>query len=127
MGNFLHIKKCKCCGEEFETNRIDQFFLNRLHQIAYNNRKQSERRRKLGIINKDISSTYNIYLKLLGTKSQVKKSKEFLRGRGANLAVFTHTDEIDGDYIQCLYDIAVFDRTEYLILKKRSNGGNRKI
>ena len=33
MKTFEYIKKCKCCGEEFETNRIDQFFLNRLHKI----------------------------------------------------------------------------------------------
>ena len=122
MKTFEYIKKCKCCGEEFETNRIDQFFLNRLHQVSFNNKKQSDRRKKLGKFNKDISSTYGIYLRLLGTKSQLKKSKEFLRGSGANLAVYTHTDEINGEFIQCLFDIAIFDKDEYLILKKHTNG-----
>ncbi len=48
MINNINLKKCKCCGEEFETNRIDQFFLNRLHQVSFNNKKQSDRRKKLG-------------------------------------------------------------------------------
>jgi hypothetical protein len=120
--NNSYIKKCKCCREEFETNRIDQFFVNRLHQVSYNNKKQSNRRLKLGKYNKDISSTYTIFQRLLGVKSQVKKTKEFLRGSGVNLAVYTHTVEIDGDFVQCLYDILIFDKNEYIILKKQSNG-----
>ena len=122
MKTFEYIKKCKCCGKEFETNRIDQFFLNRLHQISFNNRKQSERRRKLGKMNKDISVTYNIYNKLIGLRSQTRKSKEFLKGKGANIAVHTHTDEIEGEFFQFLYDIQIIDDVNYLILKRKKNG-----
>ncbi len=122
MTNNNFKKNCTCCGEEFETNRIDQFFLNRLHQIAYNNKKQSLRRRKLGKINNAISVTYNIYNKLLGLKSQTRKSKEFLKGKGANIAVHTHTEEIDDVFYQFLYDIQIIDDKNDLILKKKKNG-----
>jgi hypothetical protein len=122
MKNNILKKNCKCCGKEFDTTRIDQFFVNRQHQIAFNNFKQSLRRRKLGKINNAISVTYSIYNELLGLRSLRRKSKEFLKGMGANIAVHTHTEEIDGVFYQFLYDIQIIDDKNDLILKRKKNG-----
>jgi hypothetical protein len=114
----LILKKCKCCSEEFETNRIDQFFINRLHQVSYNNNKQSNLRKRLAKINTPILKTLRIYKDLLALKSQIRVSKDFLRGKGANIAVFTHLEEIDDKIVNILYDIAIFDQGDYIVLKK---------
>lgn len=114
----LILKKCKCCGEEFETNRIDQFFKNRLHQVAYNNKKQSNLRKRLAKINTPILKTLRIYKELIGLKSQNRVSKDFLRGKGANIAVFTHVEKLDDQLVNFLYDIAIFDDGDFIVLKK---------
>jgi hypothetical protein len=113
----IYLKKCKCCGEEFETNRVDQFFLNRLHQVSYNNDKQSLLRKRLNKINKPIMKTLRIYKELLGLKSKIRISKDFLRGKGANLAVFTHVATRDNEIINYLFDVAIINDGEFIILK----------
>ncbi len=114
----LILKKCKCCGEEFETNRIDQFFKNRLHQVSHNNNKQSILRKRLAKINTPILKTLRIYKDLIGLKSQIRVSKDFLRGKGANIAVFTHVAKLDDQLVNFLYDIAIFDQEDFIVLKK---------
>ena len=114
----IYLKKCKCCGEEFETNRVDQFFLNRLHQVSYNNDKQSLLRKQLNKINKPIMKTLRIYKELLGLKSKIRISKDFLRGKGANLGVFTHVDKRDDEITVFLFDVAIIEDDEFIILKR---------
>lgn len=113
-----YIRKCKCCQEEFLTNRIDQFFLNRLHQVSFNNLKQSKERERLGSINKALMKSYRIYRKILNFRSEKTVSKEFLRGRGANLALFNNIEEVDGKFVHCLFDIAIVAKGEMITLKK---------
>ena len=113
----LILKKCKCCGEEFETNRIDQFFKNRLHQVSHNNNKQSILRKRLAKINTPILKTLRIYKDLIGIKSEIRVSKDFLRGKGANIAVFTHVAKRDNEIINFLFDVAIINDGEFIILK----------
>jgi hypothetical protein len=110
-------RKCKCCKEEFVTNRIDQYFLNRLHQVSFNNAKQSKERERLAFINKPLMKTYRIYKKILNNLSETV-SKEFLKGRGADLALFNNVQFVDGAFQQCLFDIAIVDKGEMVTLKK---------
>ena len=114
----IYLIKCKCCGEKFETNRIDQFFKNRLHQVSHNNNKQSILRKRLAKINTPILKTFRIYKDLIGLKAEIRVSKDFLRGKGANIAVFTHVSKIDDQIVNFLYDIAMFDKGDYIVLKK---------
>ena len=60
----------------------------------------------------------NIASKPVSENFDEVSQKEFLKGAGANLCVYTHTDEVNGEMIQCLFDIAIFDDSDYLILKK---------
>ena len=110
-------RKCKCCKEEFVTNRIDQYFLNRLHQVSFNNAKQSKERERLAFINKPLMKTYRIYKKILNNLSETV-SKEFLKGSGADLALFNNVQFVDGAFQQCLFDIAIVDKGEMVTLKK---------
>ncbi|MEO0037000.1 MAG: hypothetical protein RIQ59_211 [Bacteroidota bacterium] len=115
-------RKCKCCQEEFVTNRIDQYFLNRLHQVSFNNKKQSRSRQRLAKYNKPMNETYRIYKKLLKIKSEITITKEFLRGRGANFHFFNNVELIDGERVNCLFDIGIIPKGEHVILKKVKNG-----
>jgi hypothetical protein len=110
-------RKCKCCKEEFVTNRIDQYFLNRLHQVSFNNAKQSKERERLAFINKPLMKTYRIYKKILNNRSETV-SKEFLKGRGADLALFNNMQLVNEAFQQCLFDIAIVVKGEMVTLKK---------
>jgi hypothetical protein len=123
----LYTKECPCCLEKFETNRIDKIYKNYLHQRKYNNEQQAKKRKQLSQFFKPINATYKIYNELLVGKTSVKKSKEFLRGKGANLEFFSHVDKVNEEITHFLYDIAIIDNGSSIILKKTPNYGNRKI
>lgn len=121
----LYTKECPCCGETFQTTRVDKIYKNSLHHRSYNNNKQANKRKLLDRLNKPINATYKIYKDLLVGKITVTKSKEFLRGKGANLEFFSHVDKINDEIAHFLFDIAILDRGSNIILKKTTNYGNR--
>ena len=100
------------------TNRIDQYFLNRLHQVSFNNAKQSKERERLAFINKPLMKTYRIYKKILNIRSEKTVSREFLKGRGADLALFNNVQLVNEAFQHCLFDIAIVDKGELIKLKK---------
>jgi hypothetical protein len=112
-------RQCPCCSEPFETNRSDKFYLNPQHQKRNNNCRQEKKRKKRNNMTKASIKTYEIYNDLLKDKSEFRKSKEFLRGRGANLALYTHAELLERKEVQFLFDIAVIDDGNYLILKRK--------
>ena len=65
-----------------------------------------------------MNDTYEIYKKLIAEKNEVRISKEFLRGRCANLDYFNHVIKIDNKLINVLFDIAIIDEGEFFNLKK---------
>ena len=115
----LYKRKCKCCGEPFETNRSDKYYLNPGHQKRNNYWKQERRRKKRNNMTKASIKTYEIYNDLLKDNSEIRISKEFLRGRGADLALFTHVDFFERQQVHFLFDIAVINDENYLILKRK--------
>lgn len=114
----LYKRECPCCGETFETNRIDKFYIADLHQRNHNNSRQYDKRKKLDLINKPLNATYNIYKELLGNKLSTRISKEFLKGRGANLKYFSHVEKIDGLPTHVLFDIAIINEETIINLRK---------
>lgn len=117
-------RKCKCCGEEFTTNKIHHVYKDRTHQIYNNNQKQSEMRNHLSKINRQMNATYKIYRECLGNKTTAEVSLEFLRGRGANYHLQTHVIELDGETIPVLFDIAFIKKMNFLILRRIKNAFN---
>jgi hypothetical protein len=100
---------CPCCDKRFETTSSIKYYLNSTHQKKANNITQNKKREQFQKINKPMNDTYNIYMKLLGKQKEVEKSKEFLRGRGANLEFFSHIDVYRGNLTHFLHDIAVIE------------------
>jgi hypothetical protein len=111
-------RECLCCGERFETTRTDKFYVNNLHQKKANDIHQEKKRKILQKLCKPMNDTYQIYKKLMGEKNEVRVSKEFLRGRGANLKYFNHVIKIDNKLINALFDIAIIDEGDFFNLKK---------
>jgi hypothetical protein len=111
-------RKCKYCTKPFETNSSIKDYCCPEHQRKANNNKQNEKRHKLNILNKPLMETYKIYDKLLGIKSLVRFSKEYLRGKGADLSFYTKTVHIEGKYLNGIFDILLFNDNDYLTLKR---------
>lgn len=114
----LYEKECLCCGEKFQTSRTDKIFKNSLHQRSYNNNKQANKRKLLDQLNKPINATYKIFKELLGNKISISISKQFLKGKGADLKYFTHVKNIDGQPTKILYDIEIRTEEENINLRK---------
>jgi uncharacterized protein YnzC (UPF0291/DUF896 family) len=100
---------CPCCDKRFETTSSIKYYLNSAHQKKANDITQNEKRKQFQKMNKPMNDTYNIYMKLLGKQKEVEKSKEFLRGRGANLEFSSHIDVYRGNLTHFLHDIAVIE------------------
>jgi hypothetical protein len=114
----IYDRPCKCgCGERIETSKNNKLYADG-HQIKNNNLVQNEKRHKLNVLNKPLMKTYQIYDKLLGIKSLKSFSKEFLRGKGANLAFNTKTVLIEGKNINCIFDILLISENDYFTLKR---------
>jgi hypothetical protein len=111
-------RECLCCGERFETTRSDKFYVNNLHQKKANDINQEKKRKILQKLFKPMNDTYQIYKKLMGEKNEVRVSKEFLRGRGANLKYFNRGLKIENKIVNVLFDIAIIEEGEFFNLKK---------
>jgi hypothetical protein len=109
---------CPCCDERFVTTNSIKYYLNSAHQKKANDITQNEKRKKFQKINKPMNDTYEIYKTLLGDKNEVRKSKEFLRGRGANLKYFNRGIKIENKMVNVLFDIAIIEEGEFFYLKK---------
>lgn len=114
----LYTRKCKCCGISFQTNRLDQFYVDRKHQVDYNNKLSSILRRKLAEKNKRIIKSYRIYDQLLGDKLEIRVSQEFLKGKGADLTVLTSLKNVKGELIPVLFDILFIKDKDFIKLLK---------
>lgn len=114
----LYTKECPCCGETFQTTRIDKIYKNSLHQRSYNNNKQANKRKLLDRLNKPINATYKIYKEMLGNKMSTRIPREFLKGKGANLRYFSHVTSIDGVPTNMLFDIAIIPEGTIINLRK---------
>ena len=109
---------CPCCDKVFLTTNSIKFYFDSKHQKKANDFTQNEKRKQFQKINKPMNNTYEIYKTLLGEKNEVRISKEFLRGRGANLDYCNHAIKMDNKIINVLFDIAIIDDGEFFSLKK---------
>ncbi len=109
---------CPCCDKVFLTTNSIKFYFDSSHQKKANDITQNEKRKQFQKINKPMNDTYQIYKTLLGEKNEVRKSKEFLRGRGANLIYFNRVLKIENKIVNVLFDIAIIEEGEFFNLKK---------
>jgi hypothetical protein len=117
--------ECKCgCGEMFQTKKTNKKFVNLKHQKDHNNLVQNEKYRSLNEMESRQRKTLGVYKKLLGKKNQIRVSREFLRGAGADLGLVTNFTPFEGNHYYALHKIIIIpdkDDNNYVTLKKITN------
>jgi hypothetical protein len=117
--------ECQCgCGEMFQTRKSNKKFVNLKHQKDNNNLVQNEKYRSLNEMESRHRKTHGIYKKMMGKKSQMRLSREFLRGAGAELGLMTNYIPFDGIKYAVLHDVMIITNKEdnnYVTLKKITN------
>ena len=117
--------ECQCgCGEMFQTRKTIKEFVNLKHQKDHNNLVQNDKYRSLNEMESRHRKTLGIYKKLMGKKNQVRLSREFLRGAGAELGLMSNYLPFEGINYPVLHNIMIIhdkDDENYVTLKKISN------
>ena len=117
--------ECECgCGEIFTTRNSTKKFVNPDHQIKKNNRVQNAKYRAFNQIESKHRKTLEIYRKLMGKRTKIKRSREFLRGAGADLGLLTFYTPYNGKQQPTLHDVMIINDpndTNYVYLQKISN------
>lgn len=75
--------------EEFEPKRANQVYATRENQIKANNHRKKELAMSNASIIKPILNNLNILKALMGVEKSIEVTKDFLRGAGFNLQVFS--------------------------------------
>lgn len=116
---------CKCgCGEIFTTRNSTKKYLNRKHQKDNNNLVQNAKYRAFNQMEAKHRKTLEIYRKLMGKRTKIKRSREFLRGAGADLGLLTFYTPYNGKQQPTLHDVMIINDpndTNYVYLQKVSN------
>jgi hypothetical protein len=117
--------ECQCgCGETFQTRKSNKKFVNLKHQKDHNNLVQNDKYRSFNEMESRHRKTHDIYKKLMGKKTQVRLSREFLRGAGAELGLMTNYIPFEGIQYAVLHDVMIITNKEdnnYVTLKKINN------
>jgi len=105
--------------ETFYPKRTNQKFANRENQIRYNNQKAKSKRDTKYLLDKILDKNRNIISKLLDKDSERYLSREFLLGAGFHFGCLTHSIELNGILITCIYEYGYqkISNDEYKILK----------
>jgi len=117
--------ECECgCGEIFTTRNSTKKYLNRKHQKDNNNLVQNAKYRAFNQMEAKHRKTLGIYRKLMGKRTKIKRSREFLRGAGADLGLLTFYTPYNGKQQPTLHDVMIINDpkdTNYVYLQKLSN------
>ena len=121
----MNTLECQCgCGETFQTRKTNKEFVNLKHQKDHNNLVQNEKYRSLNEMESRHRKTHGIYKKLMGKKSQIRLSREFLRGAGAELGLMSNYLPFEGINYPVLHNVMIIhdkDDKKYVTLKKITN------
>lgn len=90
MDLIIEKRICPYSSIEFIPKRTNQIFANNKYRIAYNNKKNNDKRKLLAEFNNPMKKCFEILLEILKGQNEKIVHKEFLRGAGFNFAVFTH-------------------------------------
>lgn len=121
----MNTLECQCgCGEMFRTRKSNKKFVNLKHQKDHNNLVQNAKYQTLYQREAKHRKTLGIYNKLMGKKPQVRISREFLRGAGAELGLMSNYLPFEGINYPVLHDVMIIhdkDDKKYVTLKKITN------
>lgn len=105
-------------GESFIKQRNNQVFANRQNQIKYNNLKAMNKRKSIANISRILDKNRTVLKTILGDKTEITKSLDFLLGAGFNFGCSTHSINHDEKKWVCIYDYAytlIYEKTFKII------------
>jgi hypothetical protein len=106
-------------GEEFVPKRSNQKFANRENQIRYNNLKAARERLAKAKTRKILNTNRKALQQVLGSRHEVVRSLDYLKGAGLDLQFCTHTIKIQNLKWTCIDDYAytLIDKNTFKIIK----------
>jgi len=117
--------ECKCgCGEIFKTRNSVKKYVYPSHQKENNNIVQNAKYRALNKLEAKQRKTLEIYRKMMGNRTRIHRSREFLRGAGADLGILTHYTPYNGKQQPTLHDVMIINDPKdanYVYLQKASD------
>lgn len=112
-------RKDPLTGELFYPKRYNQKFANRENQIAFNNLKARKKRHEKIDTDRILDKNREILKKLLGIKSEIEKSKDFLLGAGFNFNYFSAIFKVREITLYAVYEFTLYlnENDKYKISK----------
>ena len=94
-------------SEEFIPKKSSQRFATPKNRIKYNNDIAGKRKLERAFIDKPLHTNQNILKDILGNKKQEVVHEEFLKGRGYNFNITTHSVRWENQNIPCIYEFMI--------------------
>ena len=94
------------------------------HQKDNNNIVQNAKYRALNKMEAKHRKTLEIYRKIMGKRTRIHRSREFLRGAGADLGLLTNYTPFNGKQEPTLHDVMIINDPKdanYVYLQKASD------
>jgi len=111
-------KKDPLTGEIFTPKKVTQRFKNPENQIKWNNNLQSQRRQSLGVILRPLQKTHRILTTALGRKEYVRLHREWLKGAGADMTLFTHIESVNSERFHSIFNFKITLDGQYYLIQK---------
>jgi hypothetical protein len=106
-------------GEEFVPKRSNQKFASKENQIKYNNLKAAKERQAKAHTRKLLDFNRKVMQRVLGSRDEVVRTLDYLKGAGLNFHYCTHTIRIQNLNWTCIddYAYALIDTNTFKIIK----------
>lgn len=106
--------------EEFIPKRINQKFASAQNRIKYYNVMANNLRHSLSSINKPLLRNFKILSDLVNNDEEAIFHKEFMKGRGYNFGIITHSETWDGKTVPAIYNFLIvkLENDKVRIIKK---------
>ena len=96
-------------GQEFIKHRHNQKFATRRNQIRYNNIKALRKRQQKKKLDLPLDRNRNILMKLLGNKSEVTKSRDWLLALDYRFDLYNRSIKLDDEIVPCVYEFILIN------------------
>lgn len=114
----INQRKDPLTGELFIPKKVTQKFKIRENQIKYNNQLQSLRRQFLGPLLRPLLKTHRILTETIGSKNTITLHKEWLKGAGADMTLFTHVETIETKRFHAIFNFTITSNQDYYKITK---------
>jgi len=93
--------------EEFIKQRSNQKFASSKNRIRYNNLKARKKRITKGPIDRMLDQNRTILSRIIGNKTEIIVSRDYLLGAGFSFAYYSFNKEVDGVTYSGIYEFGI--------------------